>query len=459
MRPWLAIAGAMLFSACAETTPAPPVAPGGSDPAERAAVARFAAWETGWLAELGAIDPRLAARMPVKPPGEVIERVAAAAVVRGGPDLGIAFGAIDVFSFGERERQLRVLGDDLARQGEPNDPASRRERALLRRLLDGEQIRVVRERVLPESASERVRAIVATWGVPGSTREVAARENLVARGLADVIPAVAQGRLSRPRSLELEDELDALERLAVPEGYPDATRTITALRIELGKAHGGALASSAPPAIPLEAQLTAYVGRPALASDARALASRLEEDEQVLRADAKARLARMPDHTMNEVLAAAASHVDVEGRCRPPADRSPVRAMAPPPERVFVCDLLALVAGALVPPADTVAVIALHDDVAIALWALALDAGAADLDATRAAHPLLASMPHDRQDRLVRAALVSPARAIAPGLAAVILDADGPSARQDRAARWLAAGDAPFDLVAEDLAAKPGGDR
>jgi hypothetical protein len=125
--------------------------------------------------------------------------------------------------------------------------------------------------------------------------------------------------------------------------------------------------------------------------------------------------------------------------------------MGPPPERALVCDLVALVAEAREPNAEASAVVALHDDVAVALWALALDSGALDLDATRTAHPLLASVRHDRQDRLVRAALVSPARLIAPGLAATLLDADGANARRSRAERWSAFGDAPLDVVAAEI--------
>ncbi len=418
----------------------------------------FVDWEAAWLAQLGATDPRLAMRMEVKPSADVLERLAAAAVVHGDRGVGIVGGALDVFSFAERARQLGILRMALTERMGRQDEApewSRDEKVLLGRLLDGEDLRVAREQASPESASERVRAIVETWGHPASPSDVDARERLVARGLLEVVADVEAGRLRGAAVLELEDALDALERIAVPEGYPEATRTIATLRIELGKRHPVAAPRADVEAPLLAALLRAYFGNVEATRDRETLVARLSDEEVALRADLRSRFAKMPEHTVNEVLGAAALHVDVETPCVRPTGPSVVRAMKPPPERAFVCDALELVASArdVAPLEEAVAIVALHDDVAIALWALALDAGATDLDATRSAHPILASVPHDRQDRLIRAALVSPARAVGPGLAAVLLDAEGPSERRGRATRWVAFGDAPFDVVAGHLAA------
>jgi hypothetical protein len=121
--------------------------------------------------------------------------------------------------------------------------------------------------------------------------------------------------------------------------------------------------------------------------------------------------------------------------------------MAPPPERALICEPLLLVRDASGEADQVIATLVLHDAAAIALWAVALDDGATDLDATRAAHPLLSRVPPDRQDRLVRGALVSAARAVAFGAVATLLDAQGPEHRRQRATRWLAFGDAPLDVV------------
>jgi hypothetical protein len=409
--------------------------------------AAFVAWEAGWLAELGATDPRLAARLPVGPSVEVRQRAAAEAVVRGAADVGIVDGSIDVFSFGERERRLRRLRDELGSAPDSQTPEGRTEAVLLKRLLDAEDLRVVLERRSPESASERVRAIVATWGHPASAAEVDAREREVMRGLLDVISDVQPGRLSSPEAIELEEALDPLEHLAVPEGYPQATKAITWLRVELGKAHPVGVGRMPMPA--LGSRLSVDLG---VSEDRDVVLARLEEEEASLRREAGAALKKLGEHAADEVLTAAAAHVQAETSCVPTPSGSLVRAMRPSSERALVCEVLQLAAAPASAAESLIANVVLHDDVAIALWAFALDKGATDLDVVRTQHPLISSVPHDRQDRLVRSALVSPVRSIAPGVAVTIVNAGGPDGAQDRAGRWIASGDAPFDLVSDALA-------
>lgn len=416
-------------------------------PAAGAAAVRvsFADWETRWLADLGATDLRIARRLPGHPGSDARERASAEAVVRGA-DVWLVDGAIDPFSFDERARRLSRLRGELRSAPADETPDVQAEKVLLERLVDAEELRVAAERQSPESASERVRAIVATWGHPASPIEVEAREREVTRGLLEVIGGVRIGRLSRPRILELEDALDPLERLAVPEGYPEATGAITALRVELGKAP--TTGATRDPVPPFSLQLAAYLG---VHDDADTLIAHLDDEESALRRDAKAALLRLPEHAANDALAGAAAHVDIESPCPTPLPTSPARAMTAPAERAFVCDALRLAAGVGEISQDAAVTVALHDDVAIALWALALEKGATDLDVTRTDHPLIASVAHDRQDRLVRAALVSPVRAIAPGLAVAMLDGAGSDERQERAKAWLAFGDAPFDRVSDTL--------
>ncbi len=441
---------AFALTACATPSHRPATAP--ELDATAAADTAFRGWESSWLEALAGTDPRLAMRLPRQRVSDAAQRIAAAAAVRGDSDLGTAGGVIDVFSFGVREHELRSLGDDLGQQRAGGANASE-ERVLLQRLVEEEELRVAEERASPESGSERVRAIMATWGSVSAGREVEERERLVRRGLTDVTGAVAAGKLSRPRSLELEDALDALEHVAVPTGYPEATKVITFLRVELGKAHTPTLGSS-PSTIPLERRLGTYLGT---REDTASLKGRLEVVLAQLLADAKARLALLPEPARAEVLAAAATHVDEETSCVASEDTrrsSQVRTMKPPPERALVCETL-LLGGAEGSRDEAMATVALHDDVAIALWATALDSASNDLDATRTAHPLVSSVSPERQDRLVRAALVSPVRAIAAGLAAELLERDGPGARRERAERWIAYGDAPLDLVAKWLLVSP----
>ena len=275
------------------------------------------------------------------------------------------------------------------------------------------------------------------------------------RGLLELFPDVEAGRIRGPRVLELEDALDDLERLAVPAGYPESTKTIASLRVELGKNHPVVVARPVPERLKLDAALAAQAGELAWTRERTALVGGLEIEEAALRADARERLAKLPEHTANDALEAAAKLVDADGACPPPADTRTVRALTPPRERRLVCQVLRVAASAASQLEATISAVVLHDDVAIALWAIALDAGATDTDATRTARPLLSSVPPNRQDRLVRSALVSPVYVIAPGIAATLLDAEGPGARSERAARWLAFGDAPFDIVANVLGRVP----
>ena len=241
--------------------------------------AAFAAWEARWLADLGATDPRIAMRLPVRPGAEALERVAVEAVVQGDKDLGGLGGATI------RSRSPRAHGAcaRCARSSHrlPDDglAASRDERGLLARLLDGEDLRIVSEAASPESASERVRAIVAGWGHPASPREVDEREHEAEHGLRAVLEDVTAGKLQGPRVTELEDALDPLERLAPAEGYPETTRLLTSLRVELGRLHPQAPAWPTPP--PLAIRLDVYLG---FRQDAHALRARLEVEEASLRA-------------------------------------------------------------------------------------------------------------------------------------------------------------------------------
>jgi len=405
----------------------------------------FAAWEKGWLDELGATDMRIALRMRIPPSKEVVERAASEAVVRGDEGLGVLGGAIDVFSWKTREVRLGKLREELGKAPDDGSEESRGEKALLGDLLEGEQARLVDEGVLGISASDRVRAIVATWGHPSSLIEVEQREHEVVRGLLDVSGDVVLGQLKGPRITELEDALDPLERLAVPAGYPQATKALTFLRVELGKAHSTPGVTRGPL---LFGSLAVHLGS---RDKPETLLLKLEGEEASLRKEATAALAALGDEARVRALESAAVHVQEETPCDLPTSPSPARALLPPPERALLCSPLHLAASASIRLDAAIVAVTLHDDVAIALWALALDHGRPDLDVARLAHPLIAPVSTDRRDRLARSALVSPVRAIAVGLMASLLDEAGLEHRRDRAKAWVAWGDGPLDTVGEYL--------
>jgi len=427
---WIPLAAVSL--ACAR--PPPVLAPSSAPEAPP-----VSSWESAWLEQLGATDGRLALRMPVPPRKEVVEKAASQAVVRGDEDVGVVGGAIDVFSFKTRETRLASLRAELPKA--PKD-----EVGLLVRLLDAEDQRLRDERNGPEMGSELVRGMVATWGQPSSASEVEAREHSLVRGLSRVTANVMMSDHQGARIAELEDALDGLERL-VAVGYPHATMGLAEVRMALERAHRSMGPDHDGP--PLEERLAGHLG---VHDSRQALTLRLQAEEARLRTEVKTRLAAATERAA--ALEAAATHVGLESPCDSPHGGEPslARALRPPPERALLCDPLKLAAASGTTLDDTVESLALHDDVAIALWALALDHSGTALDVARAAYPLLASVPEERKDRLARSALVSPVRAITVGLMAAILDDDGPDHRRDRAQRWVAFGDAPLDVVSAYLA-------
>jgi hypothetical protein len=415
------------------------MAPGSKAPAT------FAEWERGWLGELGATDGRLALRLPVPPAREVIERAAGQAVVRGDEDVGIIGGAIDLFSFKTREVRLAALRLALAKAPEDGSAASRADKVLLARLLDSEDQRLNDERTKPELASDLVRGMVATWVSPATEADLNARDALVVRGLLHVTADIMMGQEQSLRINELEDAMDPLERLTVT-GYPRAAKAFADARIALGQSHRPMMHGSKGPS--LELGLAAHLGQ---VGGVSAVLPELAAEEVFLRREASAALGKLGSDAKTGALETAASLVEADTPADIPKDATPARSLRPPPERALLNEPLKLVATAATPLDEAIALVTLHDDTAIALWALSLEHGPKDLDLARAGHPLIASVPSDKKDRLARAALVSPVRAIAPGLMAYLLDkADGVD-RAARAVRWRHFGDAPLDIVAAQL--------
>jgi len=433
-----------------QTVPPPRSQAGGGEPAPSG----FESWETQWLEQLGAIDGRLAKRTGVPPSAEALQKVAVRAVIRGDKDLGVFGGGLDPFAFVAREKELHDLGVDLVRQKDDGSVDSRHEKVLLGRLIEGEELRVLRERVSATSTSDRVRAIVTAWDDAKKGREVPEREVLIQRGLGDAAAELANGALAGPRGLELEDALDLLEHLAVPDGYPDATKLITALRVAIGKARPAATPPTTSRSLALDVQLGTYLG---MGKDRERLLAQLGEEEAALRFDALARLNALSEAEQRDVRSLAAAHVDEESSCTAAVHargKSVARGMRPPPERALVCEALLLAGEESNAREEVAALVALHDDVTIALWAIELDGGSGVVDRSRIAHRLIASVASDRESRLARAALVLPVRAIAPALAVAVLDAEGPGQRHERAVRWLSYGDAPLDVVLGYLGTK-----
>jgi hypothetical protein len=127
-----------------------------------------------------------------------------------------------------------------------------------------------------------------------------------------------------------------------------------------------------------------------------------------------------------------------------------VRGFGAPPERALLCGKLS---GHAEPGPDggLVALVATHDAVALAMWAMAIHVDDADPDETPHALTLLSEVPPEHIGRFVRFAAVRPVACLAVARMAAVLDAAGLEERQARAKRWLAFGDAPLDIVEREM--------
>lgn len=421
-------------------------APSATDGAPQSSVA-FDRLEEEILRDLAATDRRVALRARITPSDEDLRRVAMAAVLREDPTVGVIAGSIDPFSFDARARGLEATRAKIASVPSPAGPPGTSERELLARLVDEEVVRLEEERALPRSASSLVRAIVDTWQPPKDERELGDHDRLLARRLREVRetlkttdPDVA---LDVVRARELDDALDALERLTSP-GFPQTTKELVLVRDALEAA------GSRPPA---EARSDwTVVARGARAhlgifSDAEALSRRLATLAGELRPRAEQAVAAA--RIDRETLAARLDeHVFAGGPCLDAVPGSRVRSMAAPKEREPACHLRHLVARADDDAARAVALAAMHDHVVVAVWALEVARGASTIAQAQGAHRLLAPVAPELRARYERIALARPVAAIGAGEAARILMLGGPKAR---AATWSALGDVPLDVAEREL--------
>jgi hypothetical protein len=308
----------------------------------------------------------------------------------------------------------------------------------VKRLIAEEKARLSEEKRLPTSASELVRGLVATWSTAASPAALQEKDGWLARRMDDVHASLKDGALSTIELNELDDALDPLERLTV--GYTGTAAALARLRIALGEAR--------PAATPLAswneiqalglAHLGVKLDLPALRSELERVRSALHDEISL-----ENKLVSAPD--LQAVQAKAEPLVLVEGTC---GGGQGVRSLGPSPERAPICGLL----RALAQPGGSGASMlrAIHDDATLALWALAIHGD--KLDAKRAAekYRLESGIPFEREVRLLRRAVVRPVSVLGAGWATTLLYREN-KLDTDVAARWLAFGDAPLDVIASEL--------
>ncbi len=448
-------AWAACAAGCAATAREPPrPAPVAVAPLDGPESARLvAAAEARTLPALASVDARLSARMHIEPSEEELGKAAMGAIVHGDEGVAVVKGATDLFSFDVRARRIDEERALLARPPALADAAPapspilrpRLEWELLSRLVMEEQARLGEEKGLPRSASELVRGVVSTWAPVASTTEAKERDTWLARRLDEVQESLAHASLRPVEVTELEGALDPLERLADPLGFPRVQAAMTRLRVALGQLRGPATGTAGWER--LEHGLEAHIG---MAPEPHALRAMLDELEARLRKEA---LAALEGRSRDEAAAARESAVRlllVTGSCGDPTG-SRVRAFAPPPERAAICGAL----QSLRYPkseAELAAVVALADDVTVAIWASEINGEGRDPYAAVGAHPLLSHVPPELKGPLMRSVAVRPLLPLGVALMAKLIATQGPEERARRVARWLAFGDAPLDVVSRELA-------
>ncbi len=441
MRAWASGACLLLATACAaplSNAPAPVAPPKGDD--GRAATSSFVQVETEVLGWLSVADPRLAARTGTPPPKTVVDRAGMDAVMAEDAAGRMRGGSFDLFAFDARGRALAAAAQaldgvhDTLPDAGPVGSELRRprlERELLGRIIEEEQARAQDEARLGGSSGDLVRGVVSTWAPPASPQDFQDRDVWIAKRLTDLRGSLRDAPL-RTGPPDLDQALDPLERLLEPMQYPRGMAALAQLRVALDqqpgpvpKLHAGDVVTRA---------VRVHLGVPV---DVVKLPSAFAALEPVLRAAAEQGLSSLDAATKAAVLAKARELLFVEGPC-PPVTDSPVRSMAPPPERATVCGLLRSLAD---PATRLAALMALHDDVQLGF--------AAVTDATPPRTTLLCHPDDDVVDGLRRMARERPVVALAPLLAAqIVLGAGVSDARIDA---WRDLGEVPLDVLAREL--------
>ncbi len=436
--------------------PANVAAPSSQDDAA-GRVERFQSVEDDILHTLAAIDRRVARRAHLEPRDDDLRHLTMGAMLAEDASLAVIDGSIDPFSFEARARGLTSVKATLATApadlpagagGVLSAPALERE--LLARLVEEEVSRLDEERALPRSASALVRAVVETWQAPASQQHAAERDRWLARRLREVSASVsgaarAAGALDVVRARELDDALDALEHVAESSGLVRSTAELVKLRelLEGLATRPAAVATSDWSSV--SRRLQTHLG---YASTPELLERRLDDAERALRA-AATRAAEEAHLDADALAAHAAPLVFAGGPCAVAVPGSRARSMAPSPERAVACRLRQGAVAATDDASRAHTLVAMHDHVIVAQWALDVARGMATIAEATGKHRPLSRPGPDVAARWERIALARPTAAIGGGLAADVLYATGDPGARARA--WSELGEVPLDIAEREL--------
>jgi hypothetical protein len=339
-------------------------------------------------------------------------------------------------------------------------PAPALEKELLARLVDEETVRLEEERALPRSASALVRALVETWSPPATPQLAAERDRWLARRLAEVRLSIRTegagagaggggGTLDVVRARELDDALDGLEHLMEASALAHSTAELVKLREVLEALATRPAAGAASAWNDVALRVRTHLGF-SLAPEV--LGTRLGALEKQLRAAAEKAIAA--EHLNGDALSAhAAPLVFAAAPCAVAVPGSRVRSMAPPPERGAACRLRKVVASASDGASRAYALVAMHDHVVVAQWALDVARGSSTILQAEGKHRPLSQPGPDVVARWERVALARPTASIGGGLAAGVLFETGDP--ESRARAWSELGEVPLDVAERELQLRP----
>jgi hypothetical protein len=368
------------------------------------------------------------------------------------PRLGGRFA--DPFLFDQRARVLQGVSAEAQRCAMALDQlpetstgeAQRIEQELLFRMLAEEYARLDHERALPASAADLVRATVLAWPPLESPAEQRATESIVAWRLDQVRLSLAPNALS---ALEREDLVDALEELrgAVDRApAPHAEAALRRLRQELDALR----------VAPLETRGFADLASPlrvhhGVGASEERVGARIASATEVVRAQVDVAFRVLGPAASDEVRRAAADRLARAPECPAGPTNRGMRALVPPPERVWACAAVQAAAQRDNEVDEIATLVLLHDLAQIGRWALELHAERRDPTALRDTRPLLSRLDADRAARLVREAATHPIGPIGGALAVALLAEGGGARIGPRARAWASWGDAPLDVVEREV--------
>jgi hypothetical protein len=317
---------------------------------------------------------------------------------------------------------------------------------LLRRLIASERARLERERELPRAASDLFLATADALPIDPTPEDWEKIDGTICWRVDQVRASV------KPNELSEADRIDLLEAIAVLESYAKKLPRTMVLLDRLIAALEGVVVAPYPleEEEVLEHEKAAFLGEippldelePAFERARGVLRGQIDTAFSVLGADD---VLKVKERALALLLRAPA--------CGPSLPALTARALAPPRERAWACSLVKATENGTNVLADLAALVALHDATAVASWALATHApkGTRDPQTAIARFRTVLTLTNGEKKSLAQVAQARPLRAIGAGWAAVLLTMGGGAEVKARAARWRAFGDAPYDVIQQQL--------